>query len=242
MIFVHRPTQRWSVPLAAAGLGLAATIFTSLPPAPAAADAGSAEVAAALTAEEQALLDYDRRCEALAVDDCAQYDGGYDPNWRLFEDPVTGEDYPSTQGDSVWTLSAGLISLNTTSPRWVCSGNTDKPVLKPVGTRVFIVGVADQVCSGNGWQRQRVITAVQWKHTKRFARDHWDTVSQTDGGLSYDNIKTQDTTRSCPGTRKRTFRTVGVGYAAEDTYGGPYGGGREDSKEQKLTCDLTLAH
>lgn len=99
---------------------------------------------------------------------------------------------------------------------------------------------ATQVCTGDfGWERQRVITAIQWKHTKRFARDTWETVGQLNGGLSYDPVEQVAFQVPCPGTRKRTFRTVGVGYAQDDYYGGPYGGGREDSGEAKLPCNKT---
>ncbi len=210
------------------GILVAATSFTL------ATQIVSSSPAFALSSDEAALITYDRQCEQLAVDDCATYDPSlYDANWKTFEDPVTGEDYvaPDT-GVNPWTYRQLTTAAQGTAAasNWTCAGVAAKPTFQ---------GEAQQTCAGTGWQAQRVIVVMQWKHTRRFARDSWVTIAQQVGPLTNSNPDSQGALATCPGSRKRTFRTVGVGYAQNDRYGGPNGGGRDDSKEVKLPCDRT---
>ncbi len=193
-----------------------------------------------LTAYEQTLVSYDQQCEQLAVDDCATYDpAGYDSGWPTFEDAVTGADFVPSTG----IVSGGYSVTTLTQQQWTCDGDVTDPLVgprSPGSSQTVIVGLAYQACNGSfGWQRQRVIAAIQWKHTKRFQRDEWVTVAQGNSGLSYEPYEDQTAQNSCPGTRKRTFRTAGVGTATDDTYGGRYGGGYNESPEFKLPCDRT---
>lgn len=220
----------------------------------AATDAAAGTATSDLNALELQLLQVDAECERAALTDCATYDpNGYDPNWPSFEDAATGVDFvdSSPVEAAPWTYQ-GIVNMTKIPPdtsgdsaagNWTCSGYTGNPRTYQASSGRFLTGTAEQFCSGSGWQPQRVITAIQWKHTQRFQRDHWDTVSQTVGPLTYTQTARTGTTAKCPGSRSRTYRTVGVGYAQNDRYGGPNGGGLEYSqKELALGCDLTKSH
>lgn len=223
------PRRLGAVALAVLALGV--SLLTTPQP----ASATSSEQA--LTPDEQAALEYDRQCESLAVDDCATYNAGeYDANWRTFENPVTGEDYlpPGPIGTGGWYIE-GITTERTAAEEiapWTCAGAAANPTYQ-LG---FIQGEAQQTCAGSGWAPQRVIVAIQWKHVRRFWRDRWVTVAQTNGDLEWSAVNEEGTLATCPGTRKRTFRTAAQGYAANDRY---TSGPKYSNDEVKLPCDRT---
>ena len=214
---------------------VAATMVVAASSGGASAEDVPVTTSAALAPDEQAALEADAQCRLVNLTECAEYDpAAYDPNWRTYEDAATGEDLPTSADltDTPWTFSAFLAT------QWTCTGNAEEPSLESNSRGRYLIGYAEQICSGVGWEEQRVVTSLEWKHTRRFARDHWHEISRTMGALTFRNPERVASSKFCGGTKSRTFRTVGRGYADDDRYGGDRGG-RENSGGVKLPCDIT---